>query len=1021
MQTLNRKRFTQRATVIYLCFGILWIMLSDLLLESLADMYSIALFSNAKGLVFILITAAMFYLALHHMPDSRCDERRLDSAMPEFPSMAVWPRSAGYLFAFAMTVAVLWARSLLCELFDSRPLVIMLMLPIIVSAAVGGLGPGLLATAVAVLGTTVLVIPPMQPPAGMPSYVWIATIALAVSGVLASALSESMHRSMFKLRASRRMQAITVDCIAEAVVTTDIRGCINYLNPHAAQMTGWSCGQAAGMQLDQACRLFMRGAGKEPLDVLQIILKHDGTEMSADAMLLHRSGTEMYIRLTGAPMRSDDGEVVGAVLLLRDETNACLAQQALAAEVEKNRAYLQHAGDAVWVASEDMTLRFANPSACRLTGYAQQEQLGKPFDFLLSDAALAELPNHFAELRNGAIERRDWALKHKDGTLFCAELTTQVLDNGDFLCVGHDVTERKRTELALRQAATVFESTHEGVLITDDKARIVAVNKAFCALTGYEGSEVLGNNPSMLSSGRTVEADYRAMWTSVREQGHWQGELWNRRKNGEVFPELLSISAVTDTSGRVTNYVGVFADISKLKASEERLAFLAHHDPLTQLPNRLMLFANLEHAMAERRRDGAKLALLMLDLDRFKDINDSFGHVVGDELLQKVGARLLHRIRRSDFLARLGGDEFAIILDKLARPEDAARVAQEIICTLAEPFHLGGAIEVRAASSIGISLFPDHGSTAEMLLQQADAAMYRAKAEGRGGYHYFSEGLTCAARDRLDLDNRLRYALRQNALRVHYQPQTDLYSGSIIGAEALVRWQDPIEGLISPARFIPVAEETGLIREIGEWVLRETCRQGRAWLDAGLPPLVLAVNVSAHQLKQPGFCELVERILRETGFPAAQLELELTESALMEHREQVVPLMDCLRARDIRLAIDDFGTGYSSLAYLQRFPLDVLKIDKSFVDEIGTGSGARAIVNAIISMGHSLGFKVLAEGVESAEQLAYLQAQGCDIYQGYYCSKPLPAERFSEFLKQESGRFPIAVHGLSAGVPLTPA
>ena len=563
---------------------------------------------------------------------------------------------------------------------------------------------------------------------------------------------------------------------------------------------------------------------------------------------------------------------------------------------------------------------------------------------------------------------------------------------------GQDITERKQVEITLRLAATVFENAREGVTITDTQERILRVNRAFCEMTGYSEDEAQGQTPRILQSGRHDRDFYAALWADLRANGHWRGEIWNRRKSGEVYPELLSISAVKDETGQITHYVAVFSDLSLIKASEQKAEFLAHYDPLTQLPNRRLLSTRLQHSINVARREGSAIALLMLDLDRFKNVNDSFGHQVGDELLQQVAERLTRRLRGADTLARLGGDEFALQLEGLAHPEDAARFAVEIIAALDQPWRLYNGAEVRMGASVGISLFPDHSQTAEELLQHADAALYRAKLEGRGSFQYFSAELTQAARQRVELEARLRNALVEQQLRVYYQPQIEIASGRIIGAEALVRWQDPDQGLIPPGRFIPVAEETGLISAIGEWVLRETCRQGKAWMDAGLPPLTLAVNLSSHQLRHGDLFATVLQAITDTGFPAEQLELELTESALMQRETEAVAILERLRGLGLRLAMDDFGTGYSSLAYLKRFPLDVLKIDKSFVDDIPHHRDDMEIAATIIAMGHTLGFKVLAEGVETVEQLAFLKLKGCDRYQGYLNSPPVPAEAFAALL-----------------------
>jgi len=401
------------------------------------------------------------------------------------------------------------------------------------------------------------------------------------------------------------------------------------------------------------------------------------------------------------------------------------------------------------------------------------------------------------------------------------------------------------------------------------------------------------------------------------------------------------------------------------------------------------------------RRDGKTLALLMLDLDYFKAVNDRLGHLAGDELLQQVATRITERLRDVDMVARLGGDEFIVLLEDIAQLEDAARVANEIITCLTKPFYLAQGENIQIGASIGISLYPQHGDSLDTLMDHADAALYQAKDAGRGCFAYFSEELTRVARERIALETRLRNAIKQDELRVFYQPQVDIASGRIVGAEALVRWQDPRDGLVSPIRFIPIAEKTGLIMEIGEWVLRETCRQGREWLDAGLPPLTLAVNVSPHQFRRCDICALVTTVLSDTRFPVEQLELEITESGLMENQSNATAILNSLHAQGVRLAIDDFGTGYSSLAYLKLFPLDVLKIDKSFIDDIPFQQDDMEITATIIAMGHILGFKVLAEGVETPEQLAFLLEKGCNSYQGYIKSRPLPAQEFAELLRDQ--------------------
>ncbi len=561
-----------------------------------------------------------------------------------------------------------------------------------------------------------------------------------------------------------------------------------------------------------------------------------------------------------------------------------------------------------------------------------------------------------------------------------------------------DITEIKSNEERLRQAAAVFETTHEGVMITDAGRRIIMVNRAFSEITGYSPSESIGNTPKLLSSGRHNPQFFSDMNQAIENSDHWQGEIWNRRKNGEIYPELLSISVVRNQADEISNFVGVFADITKLKASEHELEFLAHHDPLTKLPNRMLMLSRLQHCIDKAHRQHGLLAVLMLDLDRFKDVNDSFGHLAGDDLLQLVAARLTERLRSSDTVCRLGGDEFVVLLEEIFHAETAARVASEIIEALSETWRLSGGNDVRIGVSVGIALFPDHGATAAELIQHADTALYQAKHEGRNRFKYFSEDLTLAARERIEIEFRLRQAIELGQLRLFFQPQICMNSGDIVGAEALVRWQANNDELISPLRFIPIAEETGLITMIGKWVLKETCRQGKQWRDAGMPALRLSVNLSPQQFLHSDISQLVADTLAETGFPAEWLELELTESALMKREKEAIAILQQLHDLGVHLAIDDFGTGYSSLAYLKLFPLDVLKIDRSFIQDIPEHRDDMAITATIIAIAKTLRMRVIAEGVETAEQMAFLKSQHCDVYQGFYTSAPLPADEFARFI-----------------------
>jgi len=557
-----------------------------------------------------------------------------------------------------------------------------------------------------------------------------------------------------------------------------------------------------------------------------------------------------------------------------------------------------------------------------------------------------------------------------------------------------DIDARKKTQERLRLSAAVMESTRDGVIVTDLGASIVSVNRAYCEITGYSEQELLGQNPRMLQSGRHDENFYSLMWTSLAHYGFWQGEIWSRRRTGEIYPEWLTLTGVQDESGRVTHYVGVVTDMSRLKQTEAQLARLAHYDPLTSLPNRLLALSRLEFAVERAERGGGRLAVLVVDMDRFKTVNDSLGHEIGDELLVAVAERLRHAVAHSNTVARLGGDEFLIIVEYISGARVAADIAREVLESLRIPFRLPSTHEVFVDASIGISVFPEDGTTVNDLIRNADAALYRAKDLGRNTFHFFTPGLLDAASDRLALEGRLRHALVRGEFVVHYQPLFDCDTRMVIGAEALVRWHPPGESLIYPGRFIGIAEDTGLIAPLGDWVLETAARQMQRWRRAGSEHLRLSVNLSARQLRQPEFVDRVTRVLADTGLDPDALELEITESTLMELGNTLIATLLDLRSIGVRFAIDDFGTGYSSLAYLRRLPIDTLKIDRSFVADIQSHEGGAEIASAIIALAHKLQLGVLAEGVETEAQLSFLREQGCDEFQGFLLSQAVSAEEF---------------------------
>ena len=549
----------------------------------------------------------------------------------------------------------------------------------------------------------------------------------------------------------------------------------------------------------------------------------------------------------------------------------------------------------------------------------------------------------------------------------------------------------KENRERLRQAAAVFDCTREGVLVTDTQGLIVHVNRAFMEITGYQCEDVMGQRPSLFKSGRHSAHFYQQMFQALESTGEWSGEIWNRRKSGEVYPQWQTIRVIHDDQGQVSHYVAVFSDISAMKNSEHELAHLAHHDPLTDLPNRLLFTDRAEQALASAQVHKRGCALLLMDLDHFKIINDSLGHNVGDQLLKLVAERLSGLFGPGVTLARLGGDEFAVLAESCPQVVQAAALAQRMLNAMKDPFIFDGN-QLFISASIGISLFPSDALSAEQLLRNADSALFKAKSAGREGYALYTEELTAHAQHRVEIAGELRRALDQHELRVYYQPVHDLHDSRLVGVEALVRWQHPERGLVPPGEFIPIAERTGLIADIDAWVMDQACRQMCQWLADGAPLSFIAINVSSRLFARRELYEQVAQVLHATGLDPAFLELEVTESAVMDDPEVALEQLHRLRELGLRLAIDDFGTGYSSLLRLKRLPVQKLKIDQGFVAGLPWDEDDAAIVRVVIALAKSMGMQVHAEGIEQVEQARFLLDQECDMGQGYWFGRPMPAD-----------------------------
>ena len=559
--------------------------------------------------------------------------------------------------------------------------------------------------------------------------------------------------------------------------------------------------------------------------------------------------------------------------------------------------------------------------------------------------------------------------------------------------------ERNASQEELVLAENVFNKSIQAIMITDKEGTILRVNPAFTRITGYSSKDAIGHNPRLLRSGKHDEKFYQAFWSSILDMNSWQGEIWNRRKNGEIFPAWQTITAVRDPQGNLYQFISIFSDITEKKVSEEHIFHLAHYDVVTELHNRASFQDLLEKAIIHAQRNKEQLALLYLDLDNFKLINDASGHAVGDMLLKHIATRMTDIIREEDTIARLGGDEFVILLTNINSSQNAARIAEKVLSELNNPILLDN-IEVVVTGSIGISTYPADGVDTASLLKNADAAMYRAKKNGRNNFQFFTSEMNAQSEERLRLESDMRKALENNEFVLHYQPQADLQSGEIIACEALIRWQHPERGLIPPNTFIPIAEDSGLINPLFDWIIHSACKQHQLWQESGLPAMRIAVNMSARQfINRKHLLFTVKKTIEDTAIDPQYLELEITESIIMDNVDETIETLQAFRDIGIKLSIDDFGTGYSSMAYLKRLPLDKLKIDQSFVCDITTDPDDAIIVQTTIALGHNLHLDVIAEGVETEQQLEFLKNNGCDEIQGYYFSRPVPADELAELMR----------------------
>ena len=773
-------------------------------------------------------------------------------------------------------------------------------------------------------------------------------------------------------------------------------GCILDANRAFTEQIGLAAEEAIGKTPSQINMWGVPGVGPGLIERLQ-----KGNIRNLEMPMRRQDGRTFSGLLSAEPF--DLSSTAAVLVVVRDITPLKQAQQQLQLSEEKFAKAFHASPDGMAITREqDGMIVEVNDGFTRLTGYTDPQCQNRS----TLDLVLWENPGERQALleqlkREGSVRDFRAKIRGANDRLRVCELSAHpVLIAGEdcILTTIRDITERQQMQEKLHLAATVFESTAEGVLITDTSQRINAVNRAFSEITGYCEQEAIGQTPRLLASGQHDSAFYAAMWYQLTAEGHWQGEICNRRKNGELYPSWLTISAVRDKEQSITHFVAVFADISSLKHAQARLDYQAHHDPLTGLPNRTLFESRLQAALLHSAESGSLGAVLFLDLDRFKHINDSLGHPVGDLLLKGIAQRLKENLRDIDTVARLGGDEFIVLLPGLLQASDAEAIAKKLLACFSAPFQ-AGEHEFYMSASIGSSLFPTDGTDVATVVKNADAAMYRSKAKGRNRVESYTRDLTAQANERIALEQELRRSLERDELTLSYQPKISLLTNQLVGAEALIRWSHPIFGEVPPEHFIPLAEENGMILQIGDWVLESACRQMHEWRKTHQPFGPLSVNLAGAQLRQPNLVARIEQLLSDNNLEPGCLQLEITENFIMSQTGEALAVLHKLKKLGVQLAIDDFGTGYSSLSYLKRLPLDILKIDQSFVRGLPEDTHDAAIVRAIIALGRSMQLTVIAEGVENSEQQKFLATEGCEQIQGYIISLPLTPDAFcADFL-----------------------
>lgn len=794
-----------------------------------------------------------------------------------------------------------------------------------------------------------------------------------------------------ELESNRSWLNSLLESSTDGIHIMDMNGQLIECNPSFLEMLGYDRAEAGHLNIDD----WDPNLSHKEID--EHIRSIQSEPVTLETQHRRKNGTVLDVEITSRLIELDNKRYIYASS--RDITERKKRETAFRKLSSQTDAILASVPDIIMQVDSNKIYTWSNEAGIAFFG---EDVIGKEAsDYFEGEQETYNIVNPLFAGDDDIMYVESWQ-KRFDGEIrllawWCRSLKDQDGNPIGVLSTAQDITERKQAENQLLKLSQAVEQSPHTIVITDLDGNIEYVNAAFVTVTGYTQEEAISKNPSLLQSGKTPPATYDVMWQQLTQGRPWRGEFINQRKDGSEYIEAVKASPIFQTDGRISHYMAIKEDITEKKRDQERIHYLANFDALTGLPNRAQLEDRIKYAISLAKRDNGELAVLFLDLDHFKDINDTLGHPIGDALLIELAKRFKSVLREADTISRLGGDEFIFMLSNTSA-QGIMHVAQKLLDNIAQPFTIDQN-ELTVTASIGIAIYPADGTDQETLSKNADIAMYRAKQEGRNTYCFFTEAMQEHSARNLRLTNALRHALRRNELHLVYQPQISLHDSRIVGAETLLRWHHPELGNISPAEFIPLAEESGLILPIGEWVLRSAVQQAKRWIEAGLPPMIVAVNLSAVQFRHPNLPDLITDILQETGLRPEYLEIELTEAVAMKDPKSASAVMDSLNERGVRMSIDDFGTGYSSLSYLKKFKVYKLKIDRSFVRDIHTDPEDKAIVSAIISMANSLGLKTIAEGVETAEQLDYLRGQRCDEIQGYFYSKPLPAEEFEIFVR----------------------